>query len=124
MNAPVKIEALETEAAAAKPPVLFLHGLTGAPGDLQVITKHLRRVGYHVETPMLPGHGLDEKGLLKTGWKDWLHESERALLHLTSNGEKAFVGGLSMGAVLSLALAAKHPDRVKGIVCYAPHAAL
>jgi carboxylesterase len=103
-----------------KPPVLFLHGLTGAPGDLQVITKHLRRVGYHVDTPMLPGHGLDEKGLLKTGWKDWLAASERALIHLTPNGEKAFVGGLSMGAVLSLALAAKHPDRVKGIVCYAP----
>jgi carboxylesterase len=105
---------------AHKPPVLLLHGLTGAPGDMQVITKHLRRIGYHVETPMLPGHGLDEKGLLKTGWKDWLADSERALLHVTANGEKAFVGGLSMGAVLSLALAAKHSDRVKGVVCYAP----
>jgi carboxylesterase len=115
MNAPVT--AAETP---PKPPVLFLHGLTGAPGDLQVITKHLRRVGYHVETPMLPGHGLDEKGLLKTGWKDWLAASERALIHMTPDGGQAFVGGLSMGAVLSLALAAKHPERVKGIVCFAP----
>jgi carboxylesterase len=110
----------EAEPAATKPPVLFLHGLTGAPGDLQVITKHLRRVGYHVDTPMLPGHGLDEKGLLKTGWKDWLAASERDLIRLTHDGGQAFVGGLSMGAVLALALAARHPGRVKGIVCYSP----
>jgi carboxylesterase len=105
--------------AALKPPVLMLHGLTGAPGDLQVITKHLRRVGYAVETPMLPGHGLDEKDLLKTGWKDWLNASEEALERLTADGGQAFVGGLSMGAVLALALAARHPDKVKGVVCYA-----
>jgi len=105
---------------ASKPPVLFLHGLTGAPGDLQIMTKHLRRVGYHVDTPMLPGHGLDEKGLLKTGWKDWLGAAERDLIRLTPDGGQAFVGGLSMGAVIALALAAKHPDRVKGVVCYSP----
>ena len=104
---------------AKKPQVLFLHGLTGAPGDMQIITKHLRRVGYHVEAPMLPGHGLDEKGLLKTGWRDWLAAAEHKLMQMTADGSQAFVGGLSMGAVLSLALAAKHPDRVKGVVCYA-----
>jgi carboxylesterase len=69
---------------------------------------------------MLPGHGLDEKGLLKTGWKDWLAASERDLIRLTADGGKAFVGGLSMGAVIALALAARYPDRVKGVVCYAP----
>jgi carboxylesterase len=108
------------EAPAAKPPVLLLHGLTGAPGDVQVITKHLRRSGYHVDTPMLPGHGVDEKGLLKTGWKDWLAASERDLIRLTPDGSQAFVGGLSMGAVLALALAERHPQRVKGVVCFAP----
>ena len=108
-----------TNPAAEKPPVLFLHGLTGAPGDLQVMTKHLRRLGYTVHTPMLPGHGVDEAGLLKTGWKDWLAAAEQDLLRLTANGETAFVGGLSMGAVIALALAAKYPDRVKGVVCYA-----
>jgi carboxylesterase len=105
--------------ARKKPPVLFLHGLTGAPGDLQIVTKHLKRVGYHVETPMLPGHGLDEKGLLKTGWRDWLAAAEHKLMQMTADGSQAFVGGLSMGAVLALALAAKHPDRVKGVVTYA-----
>jgi carboxylesterase len=109
-----------SEADVQKSPVLLLHGLTGAPGDLQVITKHLRRVGYHVDTPMLPGHGLDEKGLLKTGWRDWLAAAERDLIKLTADGGQAFVGGLSMGAVLALALAAKHPERVKGVVCFAP----
>ena len=105
--------------ADEKPPVLLLHGLTGAPGDLQIMTKHLRRLHYTVDTPMLPGHGVDEAGLLKTGWKDWLAAAEEALLRLTADGGKAFVGGLSMGAVIALALAAKYPDRVMGVVCYA-----
>src|SRR5579875_1536664 len=118
MDTPATIKPAAIE-AAKKPSVLFLHGLTGAPGDLQIITKHLKRVGYHVEAPMLPGHGLDEKGLLKTGWRDWLAAAEHKLMAMTADGSQAFVGGLSMGAVLSLALAAKHPDRVKGVVCYA-----
>jgi carboxylesterase len=118
------VTALKAEDASDAPepkkaPVLLLHGLTGAPGDLQVITKHLRRSGYTVETPMLPGHGVDEKGLLKTGWRDWLAAAEKDLLRLTANGEPAVVGGLSMGAVLALALAARHPGRVKGLTLFA-----
>jgi carboxylesterase len=103
---------------AASPPVLLLHGLTGAPADLQVVTKHLRRSGYAVEAPMLPGHGVDEAGLLKTGWRDWLEAAEQNLLRLTADGAPAVVGGLSMGAVLALALAARHPDRVRGVLCF------
>jgi carboxylesterase len=118
MNASAKID---YEAAAPKrPPVLLLHGLTGAPADLQVITKYLQRSGLEVSAPMLPGHGLDEKGLLKTGWRDWLAAAETQLLALTADGGQAFVGGLSMGAVLALALAARHPGRIRGVICFAP----
>jgi carboxylesterase len=102
-----------------KPPVLLLHGLTGAPADMQTITRHLRQNGYRVEVPMLPGHGVSEAELLKTTWRDWLGGAEAELLRLTDGGERAFVGGLSMGAILALALAIRHPDRVAGIVCFA-----
>lgn len=119
MNVLVRPLPQETGPSRERPPVLLLHGLTGAPGDLQVITKHLKRGGYDVSAPMLPGHGLNEKELLKTGWRDWLGAAEAELLRLTSDGRQAFVGGLSMGAVLSLALAARHPQRVRGLVCFA-----
>jgi carboxylesterase len=103
-----------------KPPVLLLHGLTGAPADMQTVTRHLRQNGYRVEVPMLPGHGVSEPELLKTGWRDWLAGAEAELLQMTEGGGRAFVGGLSMGAVLALSLAIRHPDRVAGIVCFAP----
>ena len=104
---------------ATRPPVLLLHGLTGAPADMQTITRHLRQAGYTVVAPMLPGHGVGEQELLKTGWRDWLAGAEAELFKLTAKGERAIVGGLSMGAVLSLALAIRHPQRVAGIACFA-----
>jgi carboxylesterase len=103
-----------------KSPVLLYHGLTGAPAELQSVSRALRRAGYEVETPMLPGHGVDEATLLKTGWRDWLGACEQDLLRVTANGDQAFVGGLSMGAVLALALAEKYPERVKGVAAFAP----
>ena len=102
-----------------RPPVLLLHGLTGAPADMQTITRHLRQAGYPVVAPMLPGHGVGERELLKTGWRDWLAGAEAELLKMTAGGERAIVGGLSMGAVLSLALAIRHPDRIAGVACFA-----
>jgi carboxylesterase len=102
-----------------KSPVLLFHGLTGAPAELQAITRALRRAGYAVETPMLPGHGVDEATLLKTGWKDWLAAAEAELVRLSEQGP-IFVGGLSMGAVLALALAQRRPERVKGLALLAP----
>jgi carboxylesterase len=118
------VSVLEARPAAAasqvKARALLLHGLTGAPADLQIVTRHMRQAGHRVEAPMLPGHGVGERELLKTGWRDWLAGAEAELLRLTDDGERALVGGLSMGAVLSLALAIRHPDRISGIACFAP----
>ena len=109
-----------TAEVGTKPPVLLLHGLTGAPADLQTVTRHLRQGGHEVVAPMLPGHGVGERELLKTGWRDWLAGAEAELLRLTEDGGRAVVGGLSMGAVLALALAIRHPERVGGVLCFAP----
>ncbi len=107
-------------AAPGRMPALMLHGLTGAPADLQVVTRRLRMAGRRVDAPMLPGHGVGEDELLKTGWRDWLAGAEAALVALTDEAGPAVVGGLSMGAVLALALAIRHPDRVAGLTCFAP----
>lgn len=104
----------------AKPPVLLLHGLTGAPADLQTVTRHMRQAGYGVTAPMLPGHGVGEQELVKTTWRDWLAGAEAELDRLSAGGERVVVGGLSMGAVLSLALAARHPGKIAGVLCFAP----
>lgn len=114
------VPALASREGACRIPALMLHGLTGAPADLQVVTKCLRLAGHRVEAPMLPGHGVGERELLETGWRHWLQGAEAALITLTDEAGPAVVGGLSMGAVLALALAIRQPERVAGLACFAP----
>jgi carboxylesterase len=95
--------------------VLLLHGLTGMPSEMRPIAKHLLRLGYRVETPMLPGHGATHIELLKTTWQDWVSGAKEALDKLSQECETVIVGGLSMGASVAAILAAEDP-RVSGLV--------
>ena len=118
----VDIRPFVAPADPTKPAVLLLHGLTGAPADLQTVTRHMRQAGYAVTAPMLPGHGVGERDLIKTKWRDWLAGAEAELVRLSAGqpGGRVVVGGLSMGAVLSLALAVLHPNKIAGVLCFAP----
>lgn len=55
-----------------------------------------------------------------TGWQDWYAEVDRELRALRERCAQVFVFGLSMGAALTLRLAAKHGDEVSGIVVVNP----
>ena len=68
----------------------------------------------------LAGHCGDEDDLLATNWHDWYDSVNRAADRLLQHVDILFVGGLSMGAVLSLKLAADRPDDVKGVGVYGP----
>ena len=107
------------EPAPDKPPVLMIHGLTGTPAELLSVTRALRIAGHPVEAPMMAGHGVDEATLSRTGWRDWLGGMQDELIRLSADGP-VFVGGLSMGAVLAMALAQGFPERVRGLALYAP----
>lgn len=100
--------------------VLLIHGLTGTPVEVRYVGKALNKVGYTVYGVQLPGHCGNEADLLATGWQDWAAGVEAALARLRRQCSKVFVGGLSMGAVLSLHMAAKHPDQVDGLLLYGP----
>jgi len=99
---------------------LLIHGLSGTPVELRYIANGLARAGHTVYCPQLAGHcgTLDE--LTATTWHDWYDSAEVALKRLSERCDQVFVGGLSMGAILALRLAAQHPDTVKGTMLYAP----
>lgn len=98
--------------------ILLIHGLSGTPSELRFVGKSLHRAGFTVYAPRLAGHCGDEAALLATGWKDWFAGVEGAAELLRTRVDRFFVGGLSMGAVLALHLAAQRPLLVDGVVLY------
>ena len=99
--------------------VLVLHGFTGNPGSMRGLAEAFAAAGFHVEMPLLPGHGTTVADMIPTRWADWYGGAETALIALQARSEKVVVAGLSMGGALTLALGADHPE-IAGLVCVNP----
>jgi len=67
-----------------------------------------------VRGPLLPGHGTSPEEMTAASGRDWLRAAEADLCRLKKACNKVFVAGLSMGGVISLILASKHP--VAGVI--------
>jgi len=76
-------------------------------------------LGLAAHAPLLPGHGTHARDLARTGFEDWYAAAAAALTDLTEAGP-AVVVGQSMGAVISLYLAARLPQLVCGLALSAP----
>lgn len=98
--------------------VLLVHGLTGSPKEMRHVGKGLAARGYIAYGMQLAGHGGTELDLLCTNWRDWYASVEAAYLDLASRHDTVYVAGLSLGAILALHLAARHP--VAGVALYSP----
>ncbi len=95
-----------------RPAVLLLHGLCANPLELAPVAKSLREVGYVVEVPAIDGYGVSAS----TGrarpvppFEQWLQEALVAFDRLAATHGRVAVGGLCMGAVLAMAVAARRP---------------
>lgn len=98
--------------------VLLIHGLTGTPMEMRLLGKGLNSAGFTVHGMQLAGHCGDTDDLLATGWRDWYASVEQAADALRAKVDHLFVGGLSMGALLALKLAAERPQQVAGVGVY------
>jgi carboxylesterase len=99
---------------------LLIHGLGGTPMEHRYVAMGLARNGYTVSCPQLAGHCGTYEDLRATGWKDWYRSVEAAHDELRKSCDVVIAGGLSMGAILALHLAAQRPDDVHGLSLYAP----
>jgi len=86
---------------------------------MRLVGDYLHQRGFTVSGPLLPGHGTTVEDMNRCKWTDWAGYAEKALTNLQSRCETVFVGGLSMGALLTLYLAAHHPE-LSGAVLYSP----
>ena len=105
--------------------VLLLHGLTGTPTEFAYIAHYMRHRGeLSVECRRLVNHGQPLGVLARTDWEELLASARdhfRAAHERASrDGVPLVVGGLSLGAVLSLILAAENPDDVNGVIALSP----
>jgi carboxylesterase len=98
--------------------VLLIHGLTGTPMEMKLLGKGLNHAGYTVSGMQLAGHCGTTDDLLATSWEDWYASVQAAADALAGHVDHLFVGGLSMGAVLALKLAADRPAQVAGVGVY------
>lgn len=101
------------------PGALVLHGFTGNPGSMRGLAEAFAAAGFHVEMPLLPGHGTAIEDMLPTRWDDWAGEAEAAYQRLRERAGAVVVAGLSMGGALTLRLGADHPE-ISGLVCINP----
>lgn len=99
---------------------LLIHGMSGTPVEMRYLANGLARAGYTVRVPQLAGHCGTLEELQQSTWTDWLASVEATLDAMRSTCDHVFVGGLSMGAVLALKVAARNADIVRGVVSLAP----
>jgi carboxylesterase len=107
------------ELGAGDDACLLLHGFTGSPWDMRPLGESLAARGYYVRAIRLPGHGSTPEALGSVSHRDWEQAAEDALVSL-ANFRQIYVAGLSMGALLGLLLASRHPERVHGLALMAP----
>ncbi|MEI7547259.1 MAG: alpha/beta fold hydrolase [Actinomycetota bacterium] len=100
---------------------LVLHGFTSNPHSMRGMAEALAAAGYHVELPLLPGHGTVIDDLVPTRWADWADAADAAYRVVAARAQKVIVVGLSLGGALALRVGADHPE-VAGLVCINPAA--
>ena len=95
--------------------VLLFHGMTGSPFEMKKMGRALHEANFDVYCYCLPGHGTSPINIKTVTWKHWYDESVQHYKELTQNYEEVYLGGLCLGAVLSLAIAEEFPE-VRGIL--------
>jgi 2-succinyl-6-hydroxy-2,4-cyclohexadiene-1-carboxylate synthase len=99
--------------------VMLLHGLLGAPASWDDVVRALGDRVSAPAIPWLPGHG-PAAGALPEGGFEAVVEGLGALW-LTA---RTTLVGYSLGGRLALALAARFPERVRGVVAIGAHTGL
>jgi carboxylesterase len=99
--------------------ILLSHGYTATTAEVRPIARLLHTRGFTVTGPLLPGHGTDPLEMTRYRWQDWVASLEQSYLQLAQQCDTVFVGGESMGGLLSLYLAGHYPE-IAGIMLHSP----
>ena len=99
---------------------LLVHRLGGSPADVGYVADGLAAAGYTVSCPLLYGHGGSRILLSATTWQHWYGTVREAHEALARRCNMIVAGGLGVGALLALELAAERAGEVDGLALFAP----
>jgi len=108
---------------AAAPAVLLLHGAGDTPQTLRYLGDALFARGFHVEAPLLPGHGRTLDAFKRTSADDWVTSARMSYRALQAQHRWVSIAGLSMGGALAVRLAAE-TTQLPALCLIAPYLAL
>jgi carboxylesterase len=96
--------------------VLLFHGLSSTPLELQFLARGLHRAGYTVRIAVIDGysHGLPTSG--PNGHAHWAHAAVAEFDRMRAQCDSLAVGGLCIGALLSLHVAAERSAGVSHVL--------
>jgi carboxylesterase len=97
--------------------VLLIHGLLGTPIEVLPLAKRLHQAGYSVRAPHFKGYGYREGDTPRsvTPWQDWREQVLLELGNMRRRHRSVAIGGLCMGAVLALSVAAEADEKLTGL---------
>ena len=90
--------------------IIMIHGGGGGTcADLKPLAEDLHeKGGYTISVPLLPGYGTTPEDLMNTSIQEWYDHLNKEVQALQKKCEKIYMGGHSMGGVLTLILASNY----------------
>jgi carboxylesterase len=95
--------------------ILLLHGYTAATPEMRPLGEYLAAKGMTVVAPLLPGHGTSVADLNTRTWREVAEAAADELYQLQGQCDRVYVGGLSMGGLLTLHLGQRCPE-IAGLI--------
>lgn len=96
--------------------VLLFHGLSSTPLELQYLGRGLHRAGYTVRIAVIEGYSHGLPSARPNGHREWAQAAVAEFDRLRQQCDTLAVGGLCIGALLSLAVAAQRAEAVSHVL--------
>jgi carboxylesterase len=96
--------------------VLLFHGLSSNPQELQFLARGLHRAGYTVSVPLIAGYSFAGAGQALSRQRQWADAALAEFDAMRARCDSVAVGGLCIGAVLALRVAALRGSQVEALL--------
>ncbi len=105
------------EMSAGRHAVVLFHGLSSTPTELKYLAKGLHKQGYSVHMPVIEGYTQGSSDTHAThSHERWIKSALQEFDALVGKYDTLSVGGLCIGAVIALHVAARRPNNVASII--------